>query len=86
MADQNPFTYKERIVARTWVHERHNTGDIMDTLSAKSNERFKKNQPKRQTMSKWESKLFETGNAKGASRSGRSVKHQELCESSEQSI
>ena len=37
-------------------------------------------------MSKWESKLFETGNAKDASRLERPVKRRESCESLQQSI
>ena len=85
MADRSPFTFEERIVTSMWVHERHNTGDTLDTISANFKERFKKNPPTRKTMSNWESKLFETGYTKDASRSGRPVKCRELCESLEQS-
>jgi len=86
MADQNPVSPEERIVTSTWVHERHNTGDTLDTVSAKFEERFKKNPPICKTMSKWESKLFKTGSAKDASRSGRPVKRRESCKNLEQSI
>ena len=85
MADQIPFKLEEQIVTSTWVNERHNTGDTLNTISAKFEERFKKNLPTRETMSKWESKLFETGNAKDASRSGKTVKRRESCENLEQS-
>ena len=52
MADQSPFTFEERIVTSTWVHERHNTGDILNLISAKFKQRFEKNPPTRKTMSK----------------------------------
>ena len=64
MAGQSLFTLEERIVTSTWVHERHNTGDTLDIISAKFKEKFKKNPPTRKAMSKWESKLFETGDIK----------------------
>ena len=84
--DQGQFTLEERIVTSTSVHEPHNAGDTLNAINEKFKERFKKNPPTRQTMSKWESKLFEIGNAKNASRSGRPMKHRESCKSSEQSI
>ena len=71
MSDQSPSILEERNVTSTWIRERHNTGDTLDSKSAKYKERFRKNPPTHKTMSKWESKLFETGNAKDASRLGR---------------
>ena len=59
MADQSPFTIEDRIVTSPWVHQRHNTDDTLNTISAKFKERFEKNPPTRKMMSKWESKLFE---------------------------
>jgi len=41
VADRSRFTLEERIVTSTWVHERHNTWDTLDTISAKFEERFK---------------------------------------------
>ena len=86
IADESPFTLEERIVTSTWVHERNNTGDTMDTISGKFRERFNKNPPTRKTMSNWESKLFETGNIKNAPRSGRPVKRRESCAGVKESV
>ena len=74
IADQIPFTLEKQIVTSTLVHECYNTGDTLHTISAKVKERFKKNPPTREMISKWESKLFETSNEKDASRSGKPVK------------
>ena len=79
MADQSPFTLEDRIVTSTWVHERRSTGDTLDTISAEFKKGFKKNSSTGKTMSKWESKLLGTGNAKDTSRSGRPVKLRESC-------
>jgi len=52
MADQSPFTLEEQTVKSTWVHEHHNTGDTLDTISAKFEKKFKMNPPTCKTMSK----------------------------------
>ncbi|XP_076336936.1 uncharacterized protein LOC143239598 isoform X1 [Tachypleus tridentatus] len=42
MADVSPFTLEKRIVTSTWVHERKNTGDTLDTITVKFRERLNK--------------------------------------------
>ena len=77
---------EERIVTSTWIHERNNTGDTLDTISGKFRERFYKNPPTPKTMSNLERKLFKTGNIKDAPRSGRPPVNVESCEGVEQSV
>ena len=35
MADQNPFALEKQIVTGTWVHKRHNTGDMQNNVKMK---------------------------------------------------
>ena len=76
MADQSPFTLEERIVTSMWI-DMNTTVLVIPwiLISAKFEERFKKNPPTCKIMSKWEIKLFETGNVKDTFHSRRPVKH-----------
>ena len=73
MADQSPFTLEERIVTSTCVHERYNTGDTQNKISVKFENRFKKNLPTRKTISRWECKMFETGNVQSGTFFGKNA-------------
>ena len=73
-------------MASCWVHERRQTGKTISELRDDFRARFQRDPPPKQTLLKWEHKLFTTGRVKDMVRSGRPSTRREACQLVEESV
>jgi hypothetical protein len=71
MCDTGNYTIEQRIVVSVWIHERPQTGKTMKEVRDDFQQRFGQEAPPKQTLLRWEHKLFATGNIKDKQRTGR---------------
>lgn len=86
MCDTSEYTLEQRIVVSAWVHERPHTGKTLREVRADFQQRFHKEAPPKQTLLRWEHKLFETGNIKDKPRTGRPSTRVQQCQDVEESV
>ena len=86
MCDQSPYSIEQRLVVAVWLHERHHTGDTIESVKAKFTDRFGINPPRKATMLGWEKRAFAMGSVKDLPRGGRPIKRRETCREVEASV
>jgi hypothetical protein len=62
--DQCPYTIEQRLVTAVWLHERPYSGDTMETVKVKFQDRFDVELPRKATVLGWEKHTFATGSVK----------------------
>ena len=80
------YILEERIVASVWTHERPQTGNSMRQVQDDFQQRFRKEPPPKQTLLRWERKLFQTGSVKDKPRTGRPQSRRTQCEEIDNAI
>jgi hypothetical protein len=77
--DQNPYTIEQRLVTAVWLHERPYSGDTMETVQVKFQDRFGVEPLRRATVLGCKKCAFATGSIKDCPRGGQPITRWETC-------
>ena len=80
------ITVWKKIVATVWNHEGSQTGKSMRQVRDDFHQRFRKEPPSKQTLLRWESKLFHTLSVKDKPRTVRPQSRGTQCQEVENAI